>query len=113
MKDLGPIHWFLGLEIIHDRPHHLITISQGQYVTDIVSHFSFSDSCPISTPIAVNLKLPILDTLEIDVWDYQSQIRSIMYVMLGTQPNIAYTIGMLSQYSANPSASHLMAVNQL
>ena len=67
MKDLGPIHWFLGLEIFCDRPHCLITISQGQYVTDVVSHFSFSESCPISTPIAINLKLPILDTLEINV----------------------------------------------
>src|SRR5260370_10375542 len=113
MKDLGPIHWFLGLEIICDRLHHLITISQGQYVTDVVRHFGFSDSHPISMPIAINLKLPIPNTLEIDVQDYQSQIGSIMYAMLGTQPNITYAIGMLSQYSANPGASHLTAVNQL
>ncbi len=28
MKDLRPIHWFLGLEIIHDRSCHLISVSQ-------------------------------------------------------------------------------------
>src|SRR5260370_34608446 len=36
-----------------------------------------------------------------------------MYMMLGTQPDITYAIGTLSQYSANPGTSHLMAVNQL
>src|SRR5260370_20275366 len=33
--------------------------------------------------------------------------------MLGTQPNITYAIGTLSQYSANPGASHLTAINWL
>ena len=36
-----------------------------------------------------------------------------MYTMLRTWPNIAYTIGALSQYSAKPGTSHLMVVNQL
>ncbi len=34
-----------------------------------------------------------------------------MYVMLGTHPDIAYAVGMLSQYSANPGTDHLNAVN--
>jgi len=30
-----------------------------------------------------------------------------MYAMLGTHPNIAYAVGCLSKYSANPSKTHL------
>src|SRR5258708_40168293 len=37
MKDLRPIHWFLGLEIIHDRSHCLISVSQTRYDTDIMT----------------------------------------------------------------------------
>src|SRR5260370_27256831 len=37
MKDLGPIHWFLGLEITCDRAQCLISVSQSRYITDVVS----------------------------------------------------------------------------
>jgi len=69
--------------------------------------------CPISTPIAVNFRLPCLDSPEVNVCDYQSQISSIMYMMLGMHPNIAYVVGMLSQYLAHPGMDHLNAVNHI
>ncbi len=34
-----------------------------------------------------------------------------MYAMLGTCPNIAYAVGILSRFSANPGKRHLKAVN--
>ena len=36
-----------------------------------------------------------------------------MYVMLGIHPDIAYAVGVLSQYSANPGLDHLNAVNHV
>ena len=36
-----------------------------------------------------------------------------MYAMLGTHPNIGYTVATLSQYSSNPSEEHWIAVNCL
>jgi hypothetical protein len=113
MKDLGPIHWFLGLEITRDRPRCLIYVSQNRYVTDIVERFGFSNARPISTPVTANFKLPRLDTPEVNVRDYQSRIGSIMYAMLGTRPDIAYAVGALSQYSASPGLDHLNAVNRV
>jgi hypothetical protein len=58
MKDLGEIHWFLGLKITRNRLQRLIYISQSCYVKDILSRFNFTNSHPISTPIASNFKLP-------------------------------------------------------
>ena len=78
-----------------------------------MSRFGFANSCPISTPISVNLSLPVLDTPEVDVHDYQSRIGSVMYAMLGTRPDIAYAVGALSQYLSNPGKAHLAAVNRL
>jgi len=113
MKDLGPIHWFLGLDIMRDRVQCLISVSQGHYIADVISHFGFTNSHPISTPINVNFKLPSLNSPKIDIHDYQSHIGSIMYAMLGTCPDIAYAVGALSQFSANPGTDHLTAVNHL
>ena len=36
MKDLGDIHWFLGLEITRDRAKKLIFVSQSRYIADVV-----------------------------------------------------------------------------
>src|SRR5258708_3509154 len=43
MKDLGPIHWFLGLEITRDRSRRLISVSQTRYVLDVVECFGFTN----------------------------------------------------------------------
>jgi hypothetical protein len=38
---------------------------------------------------------------------YQSIIGSLMYLMLGTRPDIAYVVIKLSKFAANPSQEHL------
>ena len=38
---------------------------------------------------------------------YQQVIRSLLYLMLGMQPDITYTVIKLLQFSANPSQTHL------
>src|SRR5260370_15454037 len=88
-------------------------VSQAHYIAEVVSHFGFTNSHPTSTSININFKLPSLNSPEIDVHDYQSCIGSIMYAMLGTHPDIAYAMGALSQFLANPGADHLTAVNNL
>ena len=59
-------------------------------------------------------KLP-LNNLDcsINIRKYQSHIRLVMYAMLGTRPNIGYSIATLSQYSSNPGKEHWVAINCL
>ena len=38
---------------------------------------------------------------------FQTVIGSLLYLMLGTRPDIAFTITKLAQFSANPSKDHL------
>ena len=35
-----------------------------------------------------------------------------MYIMLGTRPDIAHAVGILSRFSSNPSPDHIRAVNR-
>jgi hypothetical protein len=50
---------------------------------------------------------------EVDIRDYQSMIGSVMYLMVGTRPDLAYAIGVLSRFSANPKAAHLSALKRI
>src|SRR5258708_26086007 len=65
--------------------------------------------------MSCNLKLSLYTNLEpnVNVCKYQSRIGSVMYTMLGTCPDIAFSITKLSQYSANPGDDHWTAINRL
>src|SRR5258708_10146093 len=65
--------------------------------------------------MSCNLKLGLYTNPEpnVNVHEYQSHIGSVMYAMLGTCPDIAFSITKLSQYSANPGDDHWTAINHL
>ena len=44
---------------------------------------------------------------------YQSVIRSLLYIMLGTRPDITYAVIKMLQYSSNPSKEHLQKAIQI
>jgi hypothetical protein len=39
--------------------------------------------------------------------EYQSIIGSILYIMLGTRPDVSFAVIRMAQFSANPSKKHL------
>ena len=41
-----------------------------------------------------------------EITRYQSIIGSLLYLMIGTRPDISYAVTHLSQFSTNPSEDH-------
>ena len=54
---------------------------------------------PVSTPIDPNVKLVKLAEAKSDVKEYQSALGALMYAMLATRPDIAFTVGTLSKHA--------------
>lgn len=59
MKDLGPLNFFLGLEI--SRNLNSFVISQMKYVVDLLKKTGFHDSKPLSTPVDSGSQLSLYD----------------------------------------------------
>jgi hypothetical protein len=54
MKDLGMMHYFLGLEVWQSTDD--IFLSQGKYTVEILKKFGMLNYKPMATPMMMNLK---------------------------------------------------------
>jgi hypothetical protein len=54
MKDLGLVHYFLGLEVW--QKHGEIFLSQSKYAVDVLHRFGMLDCKSMTTPMIYNLK---------------------------------------------------------
>ena len=55
MKDLGMMHYFLGMEVWKSTDG--VFLGQGKYTVEILKRFGMIDCKEITTPMASNLKL--------------------------------------------------------
>lgn len=120
LRDLGPTEFLLGVHVVRNRSKRLLTMSQRQAVIDILAKFDMADCKPVTTPIDPNTKLTQADrphTEEDAVYmrsiPYAEAVGSLMYLAIATRPDIAYAVGVLSRFSANPGVAHWKAVKHL
>jgi hypothetical protein len=57
-------------------------LSQQCYVETILDRHGMSSCRPIATPMVVGLKLAKLEEPEVDVWEYQSHLGTLMYAVM-------------------------------
>ena len=53
MKDLGPMHYFLGLEVWQSLTY--IFLNQGKYVVEIMKRFDMMECRSMYTPMEMNM----------------------------------------------------------
>src|SRR5712692_2813740 len=64
---------------------------------------------PISLPTSANVHLikNTIQATQAEVKHFQSFVGSLLYVQIGTRPDISFAVSHLAQYAANPSPQHL------
>ena len=113
MTDLGEISWILSIHVTQDHKEGWITLSQQKYLEEVLERFDKANIRPISTPSLPNHHLVHLPSPEVDAKHFQHALRALMYLMLGTRPDIAYTIAALGHHAANPGIKHQHALDHL
>ena len=106
MKDLGMMHYFLGMEVWLCADG--IFLGQGKYAVEILKRFGMMDCKAMATPMASNLKLLSDASSElVDAMMYHQMIGSLMYLM-NTRPNICFVVNTMSQFLIDPRHVHLI-----
>jgi hypothetical protein len=111
MKDLGLMHYFLGLEVWQSPER--IFLNQGKYMVEILKRFDMLECKPMNTPMEAKLKLLVDTSSElIDATLYRHIIGSLMYLM-NTRPDIFSVVNTLSQFMVEPRRVHLVATKHV
>ena len=98
------------MRITRNRKKWTITLDQTHYAEKVVKRFGQENCKPISVPLPTRYNPRSNPDKEANATlrnQYQLVIRSLLYIMLGTRPDIAYSIIKISQFSANPTEEHL------
>ncbi|XP_037809047.1 secreted RxLR effector protein 161-like [Lucilia sericata] len=115
LNDLGDVKCCVGLRITRNREQGEIYIDKSVYIEDILKRFKMIDSKPISTPFDINTKLttPTHKSPDFDNIPYQEAIGSLLYLVQGTRPDIAFAVNHLSKFNNNFDNSHWTAVKRI
>ncbi|GKV49277.1 hypothetical protein SLEP1_g56036 [Rubroshorea leprosula] len=100
MKDLGPLTYFLGLEV-HSSSRGYV-VNQWKYVLDLIQFANLSDDKCVDTPMEVNVKLRKEDGEKLSNPSFYNQLVGRLLYLTMTRPDIAYVVQVFSQFVVDP-----------
>jgi hypothetical protein len=90
-----------------------IFVSQGAYARKILQKFGMRDCNLVAIPMELGAMLSKLEGGEtVDSNTYQSMIGSLRYLTC-ISPDIAFVVGVVSQFMEDPRNPHLKAVKRI
>jgi len=111
MSDLGPLSFYLGIEVRQDDSG--ITLQQTAYAKRVVELARLTDCNPALTPMEERLKLSRdCPTEEVDATQYRRLVGSLRY-LTHTRPDLAFSVGYVSRFMQRPTTEHQQAVKRI
>nr|GEX58364.1 hypothetical protein [Tanacetum cinerariifolium] len=108
IKDLGPIHYYLGIEFL--RNSFGLIMSQRKYGLELIQSACLLNVKPSNIPFNPLTKLrPEDGDLIEDPSTYRAIVEKLLYLTI-TRPDISYAAQAISQFSQASRTTHLKAL---
>jgi hypothetical protein len=105
-RDLGETKEFLQMKI--HRQGKTIALEQKDYLKKVLECFGMHNAKSVPTPLPMGY-IPMPNPGNVDEQlrtRYQQIIGSLLYLMLGTHPDISFAVTKMSQFASNPTQEH-------
>jgi hypothetical protein len=111
MSDLGLLHYYLGIEVIHGVEG--ISLSQDAYALKIVEKCGLVECNPRQAPLENRLKLSLQsEEASIDKTLYKSIVGRLRY-LVNSRSDLGYAVGYVSRFLEDPREDHMAAVKNI
>lgn len=113
VKDLGPLEYFLGIEVKQEKNG--ILLSQKRYALDLLKKANMGKCKAISTPMTATEKLFRDQGKSLtgeDQFRYRSIVGGLQYLTM-TRPDLAFAVNRVCQYIQSPTDAHWAAVKRI
>jgi hypothetical protein len=104
MSDLGPLSYFLGIEVTSTPDGYYL--SQRKYIHDLLDRVGHTDHRSVDTPMEFHTRLCATDGVPLEEpTRYRHLVDSLVYLSI-TRPDISYVLHILSQFMSTPTSVH-------
>jgi histone deacetylase 1/2 len=113
LKDLGDLHYFLGIEV--SKVSDGLLLSQQRYAADVIKRANMEKSKSVDTPISTIDKLSLNDGVRlgpVDSTQYRSMVGALQYLTL-TRPDISFAVNKVCQFLHAPTTVHWSVVKRI
>jgi histone deacetylase 1/2 len=113
LKDLGPLHYFLGIEV--KQVHNGICLTQEKYAADIFEKIGMTKCISMPTPLSSSESLSLVDGSPLgpeDRTQHRSIVGGLQYLTL-TRPDISFSFNKVCQFLHGPTTTHWSVVKRI
>jgi histone deacetylase 1/2 len=113
LKDLGDLHYFLGIEVT--RSAEGLVLTQAKYATDLLARVHMNGCTTTPTPLSTINTLSLTDGSLLgpeDSTHYRSIVGALWYLTL-TRPYLAFSVNKVCQYLHASSTVYWTAVKHI
>ena len=120
-EDNGPVHHYLGMEVIYDREAGTMSLVQTAYLQRVLNRFGFSEKsvtrntpCDQGVDLAPHPDDTFYDRKNLPLnGNLREVVGCLIYAMMNTRPDISYAVSVLASHVANPAMKHFTAATRI
>nr|XP_016457486.1 PREDICTED: uncharacterized mitochondrial protein AtMg00810-like [Nicotiana tabacum] len=111
IKDLGKLHYFLGLEVLYKEDE--IIISPRKFSLDLLKEYDCLHCNSLTSPLDPTVKLRAKEGVILSDPTYYRKLIGKLNFLTNTRLDIAFGVQHLSQFMLDPREPHLQAAFHL
>lgn len=106
MTDIGKVDTFLGMCVEQDMTNHTISMSQREYLRNVLRKFGMEECKPASVPIQKGLQLNKNESEQCSNQPYRELMGCLTYATITSRPDLCAAVNYFSGFQSNFNDEH-------